>query len=259
MEGLDERGLEMGLWRWLDKRAHRESRIVTSLDLTQVEERGSRRWLVSQQRIFEALTTLMDNDIIDVVYGDGSSRLIVLVRPPAEKISEEDCSPPRAAGAGGVSLARSAGTNTDPSPCDARRYEVPDDSAKAGLGQESAQPARTYVRLARDVFPPLMRQHGVGVRMPQDDLAAFAKNLRDWHDKHEISYDTIRLMMEEFVRHPEWCRRSRGAPWKVFLSRRSQILSLLDAQRGFDPSNRRHQKTEGYWRQRHTSRAISPA
>ena len=280
MEGLDERGPEMGLWRWLDERANRKTDVVPR-DLLWVEEEGARRVLGSrstanQDRILAALVTLTDNDIIETVDYGGSKRVKVLLKPPSEKNPVEDCSGPNPAERRGVSLARSAGvtepttivgrstggqTGSDGKSQDRNTTHLFRSLVRVGpQGQESAQKYERRDRarvLAQDVFPRLLREHGV--RISSGNWQALTWHFRRWHDEG-ISYGQIQLWIEEFVQHPQWCR-SKNPPGGSFVGRRSMIEELMETRQRRDPSGRQFQRPDDdrYWLGRLTPSAVSTA
>jgi hypothetical protein len=88
-----------------------------------------------------------------------------------------------------------------------------------------SESAQNSVSLARDIFPRLVKQNPLQANWP-----ALAKNLKLWNQQG-VEWSFIRQMMEEFAQHPEWCRRSRRSPWLVFVSKRSDLSSLVSHQR----------------------------
>jgi hypothetical protein len=85
-------------------------------------------------------------------------------------------------------------------------------------GPPSAQNSTT---LARDVFPQLVTENPF-----QRNWPALARNLKLWH-KDGMNWDFMRWMMEEFAKHPEWCRRAKTPPWRVFLARKQELVTMV--------------------------------
>jgi hypothetical protein len=71
----------------------------------------------------------------------------------------------------------------------------------------------------------------------------------------------MKLMMDEFGKHADWCRRSKKPAWRIFLARYDELLALVTSQQRRDPANRKFSTGKGkeYWLDRHTPRAYSPA
>jgi hypothetical protein len=122
------------------------------------------------------------------------------------------------------------------------------DSNTNGVKSESAQ--KPMDRLVRD-FPRLVREAGIQMTplQAEDCFAVLGNNLRKWHCDLDVSINDIRLMMEEFIRHPEWCRRSQRSPWQVFLSRRLQLAGLIAYNKRQHPGNRRFVTDDEHWQQ----------
>jgi len=101
----------------------------------------------------------------------------------------------------------------------------------------------------------------VGVDPAQCKPEALAHNLKTWKRQYGIGLDTLRLMMEEFARHPDWWRRSDKPPWRVFLARRDELTTLIAKRQRRDPSRREPGERKGrdYWLGRHTTTSYSTA
>jgi hypothetical protein len=59
-----------------------------------------------------------------------------------------------------------------------------------------------------------------------------------------VNLSFVRRMMEEFVRHPTWCERSRRPAWQVFIGRREELIKRVRIQQG---RNTRHSGGAEYW------------
>jgi hypothetical protein len=133
---------------------------------------------------------------------------------------------------------------------------IPGAFAFNGVKSESVQ--NPVSLLARDFFPTVLPEN---IR-PQCKFEAMARNLKTWKPKYGISIETLRLMMEEFGRHPEWYHRSRTPVWRVFLARRDQLVTLVTSQQARDPAarvNSRNYTGPGSYWDCHTPRTYSPA
>jgi hypothetical protein len=123
-----------------------------------------------------------------------------------------------------------------------------------GVKSESAQKPVGVISLAKHFFPEVVRGAGIQMTPLQTDTAALIRVLRHWKSLG-VDLLTMKLMMEEFVRHPEWCQRSKRSPWQVFVSRRGDLASEVAYRQRKDPANRRWAGTgEDYWLGRHTPR-----
>jgi len=130
-----------------------------------------------------------------------------------------------------------------------------------GFKSKSVQKPINTVQLARDYFPQVMAGTGMrGIRL-QSNWPALAKNLKLWKVNYGATITSIQQMMDEFARHPEWCRASNKPPWRIFLAKRDELATLAAAQQARDPGNRKYSAGQGrdYWFGRHTPRAYSPA
>jgi hypothetical protein len=107
-----------------------------------------------------------------------------------------------------------------------------------GVKSESVQKSATTVSLAKYFFPEVVRAAGIQMTPLQTNGPALASHLNRWK-LQGVDLETMKLMMEEFARHPEWCRRSRKTPWQVFVGRRGELASLLAYRMRKDPANRR--------------------
>ena len=130
-------------------------------------------------------------------------------------------------------------------------------SPVSSLGVKSESVQNPVSLLARDFFPTVFS----GDMRPQLNWQALARGLKIWRSDHSISLNTMRLMMVEFGRHPEWWRRSDKPVWVVFLGRRDKLAALVESRRKRHPGDRRYSAGQGrdYWLGRHTPRSYSPA
>jgi hypothetical protein len=77
------------------------------------------------------------------------------------------------------------------------------------------------IKLAKDVFAQLVEENPL-----QRNSAALADNLKRWH-RDGMEWTFIEQMMEEFAKHPEWCRRAKTPPWRVFLARKQELVTMV--------------------------------
>jgi len=130
--------------------------------------------------------------------------------------------------------------------------------ASRGVKSRSVQ---NTVQLARDFFPLVLERAGMD-KMPDQKVYAIAHHLNMWKTRYDYSLSTMRLMMEEFGRHADWCRRSKKPAWQIFLGRHDELHALVSAQQKRDPAARRFREGwtgEGSYWNRHTPRSVSPA
>jgi hypothetical protein len=97
--------------------------------------------------------------------------------------------------------------------------------------------------LARDIFPQVVG----GMTPLQANWPALAVNLKRWPEKYGIDFPLIYRMMEEFAQHPDWIRRSRNSPWKVFLTHRQDLVDRVLHQ----------EQRSAMWSERPTPRSYS--
>jgi len=244
---------------WLGRKANR--RGIVAMEYDRLEDRIYREVGIRHPR--EVLGYLIPY-YIEKAYEGEPIRFRILVKCGCQNFSREDCSAPPAAGGRGTSLAaKPLGTRPEPSgasEAESRRGEA-SQANKTITSFFTTPPSRKKwppdVELARDYFPQLLLQHGHTRFTSWTNVPAFSRNLRQWHDRDGIDYPMIRLMMEEFAHHPEWCRRSKNMPWKVFLARRTQLTEILLVQQRKDPANRRFSNGDSgegsYWNRRPTS------
>jgi len=146
----------------------------------------------------------------------------------------------------------------------ARSAEVPDPAfggsrflVRASSRAAAKKSPDTTMSLARYFFPQVVKGAGIQMNPLQANAPALAHHLNRWK-LQGIEVTVIRLMMEEFARHPEWCRRSQKSPWQVFVGRRGDLASLVAAQQARDPGARTGTiRGAGYW-DHPTPRAYSP-
>jgi hypothetical protein len=123
-----------------------------------------------------------------------------------------------------------------------------------GVKSESAQKPVSTVYLSKCFFPAIVRAAGIQMNPLQTNGAALTQHLNRWR-LQGVDMLTIQLMMEEFARHPEWCRGARRPPWRVFVGRRDEIASIVAFRKTKDPSNRRWSGSgKEFWLGRHTPR-----
>jgi hypothetical protein len=121
-------------------------------------------------------------------------------------------------------------------------------------GPEPTFPNSPVVKLARETFPALCVESEIQFLPFQMNWLGLSRHINQWR-KDGMTLSFISQMMEEFFHHPEWCRRSGRAPWRVFVSHRDQLVDLVLTRQRRDPGSRRHSAGQGtdYWSRRGTS------
>jgi hypothetical protein len=85
-----------------------------------------------------------------------------------------------------------------------------------------------WYQLAGEVFPKVCTSCGIRVVPSEINTPALARNLRLWWEKDKQFGPTfIEAMMWEFGKHSQWAGRSRRPAWRVFLSYRPELVSLV--------------------------------
>jgi len=98
------------------------------------------------------------------------------------------------------------------------------------------------VDLCRVFFPNLVEDHGLET-IPRDVYwKGLYRCVKDLEYEYKVTTPFVRRMMEEFVRHPAWCQRSHQPAYRVFMTRRQELVKLVRAQEKRDPGNRRYSK-----------------
>ena len=128
--------------------------------------------------------------------------------------------------------------------------------ASPGGMEGSAQKPVTTVSLSKYFFPEVVRAAGIQMTPLQTNGPALAHHLNQWK-LQGIDLSTMQLMMEEFARHPEWCRRSRKPPWRVFIARRDELASIVAFRKRKDPARRRWSGGRDYFLSPPTPRVVS--
>jgi hypothetical protein len=107
---------------------------------------------------------------------------------------------------------------------------------RPGVKQRSAQnevgpgTGKLRVQLCRDFFPSLVEDHGLET-IPRDLYwRALVSQVKRLELVYRVNTPFVRQMMEEFVQHPEWCRRSHRPAWRVFVSRWQELVKRVHAQ-----------------------------
>jgi hypothetical protein len=230
---------------WVSRKAlKRRSRTIVMDWLDLVDTIAQEKVILPEQRVSDALTSLMDLDWVQKTNegflvrkfftgtsrhpGFSGSERVSLV---AERLDDED-------------------TNNLGSP------ETSKASRSLGVKHESVpkyvgtpRPTGPRVELCRDFFPSLMKEH----QMETIPAPMYSKALYSQVKKMQIDYKLnlsfVRQMMEEFVQHPLWCERSHRLAWQVFISRREELIKRVHAQKQKDPGNRRFSDGRGreYW------------
>lgn len=114
----------------------------------------------------------------------------------------------------------------------------------SGEMEGSAQKSLSTLYLAKMLFPALVRK--AGIPMSGSYGPALAHHMNRWQAQG-LDLKTIELMVREFARHPEWCRRSKVPPWRVFIAKQDELRSRVEYQRRKDPANRRWSGGRDYW------------
>ena len=239
---------EHTLLHWMTRRARKGGTLrgVVPLEYERLVDRARRD---GNPRAEEALRHLFDASYIEKVDLGESFSFKVLVRCFR---SDYLCFSPSAAGARGDSLVPKALDGAED------RSVSPGPELAKGLGRHEGlsgitsvssifatrlpknqeRPKKPETRLAQDVFPQVLNAHHFGVMYPQHSWMGLAQGLRRWHDLYDVPYTLVPTLIQEFVQHPDWCRRSKRAPWLVFLSRRQDLLDLVANQQRRDPGRR---------------------
>jgi len=236
---------------------------------THVNARGVVRDFDDRTKVF-ALRHLIDGGYIEKLTFEDSYRFKLLIRCPGQESFFEKVSP-RASSASpqDTNLSRSdgLGAGADESARFHRADEVTGmsitelettDSEWHPSAKKRERRQDPEVLLARDVFPDLARLNKRDRRL--HEVGPLVGQLRLWEKKYGYDWAFVRLLMEEFGKHPEWYR---GRPaWEVFVTRRRVLAALVVHRQKRDPSNRRWGTNRGreYWvGSRPTPRAVSPA
>jgi hypothetical protein len=90
----------------------------------------------------------------------------------------------------------------------------------------------------------MVREAGIRFLPGETKWGPLAQHFRLWQ-KEGLDLAFIEDMVKEFVKHPEWCRKSNRAPWLVFLSRRTDLVSRVARQRQRDEPGRH--RVDGDW------------
>lgn len=98
--------------------------------------------------------------------------------------------------------------------------------ASNGVKSESVQKSTTTIYLAKYFFPEVVRGAGIQMTPLQTNSAALGHHLNRWK-LQGVDLSTMKLMMREFARHPEWCQHSGKPPWQVFVGRRGELASIV--------------------------------
>jgi hypothetical protein len=90
-------------------------------------------------------------------------------------------------------------------------------------------------RLVREVFPQMCQECGIHL-LPDFEWhdrarGALAGSFNRWHEKDHLDLAFIEDMIWEFGRHRQWCVKSNREAWRVLLSRKDELRSLVLAQR----------------------------
>jgi hypothetical protein len=178
------------------------------------------------------------------IHGDGEGGFEILEPchcPPREKFSTFLPTTRPQAGASGTVAAHAAEVERVPGLAsgagvaggtEARRREVESERAPAGAyyAPNPRNPHSPLVRLAREVFPQVCQECGIRLLPPEMKWLALANQISIWLEEG-LDPKFIEDTMWEFGRHPEWARKSRRPAWRVFLSRKQELVSLVVSHR----------------------------
>jgi hypothetical protein len=102
------------------------------------------------------------------------------------------------------------------------------------------------VQLCREFFPNLVEDHNLETIPRKLYWKLLYGQVQKLEQEYQVDLPFVRRMMEEFVRHPLWCKRSRRPAWQVFVGRREELLKLVLIQRRRNPHHR-DQSKEFWW------------
>jgi hypothetical protein len=119
---------------------------------------------------------------------------------------------------------------------------LPVTNANGGM-ERSAQKSTVY--LATYFFPQVVRGAGIQMTPLQINGAALAHHLNRWK-LQGVDLLTMKRMMEEFAKHPAWCRNARRPPWRVFVGKREDLASLVASNQRRHPGNNRNKDWLAY-------------
>jgi hypothetical protein len=151
---------------------------------------------------------------------------------------------PGAAG-GSVGTMRSARSTGATPPVYCFETQSVDMGSVVGVKYRTVEKSATTVYLSKYLFPQLMRGAGIEMNPLQINGAALTNHLNRWK-LQGIDFTTMKRMMEEFARHPEWCRGARVSPWRVFVGRRGELASLVASNQRRHPGNNRNKDWLAY-------------
>jgi hypothetical protein len=107
-------------------------------------------------------------------------------------------------------------------------------STKSPLGSPSPSPSPSnenlyWERSARTVGPMTQLLHHFAQVCPdynRSDRGILFRAFRAWK-KEGIPTKFQTAMVDEFIRHPDWCRRSQRSPVMVFTSHKTELLAII--------------------------------
>lgn len=247
-----------GVHEWMSEKALRRRNGIIPGGKHDIVERIAREKCFPAREVADAFQTLRDQGAVEV-FGEGKGFLVPeRIRhvfdanphtPPPERDTLAGVKP---TGCRALKSEASAASEAPPAfdfpeSSEARRTGGMEESAHK-YGPAPKNPSSRAVQMARELFIDLCEEHGIA-NIPYPKWSGLARRLRQWEEEEGIDLNLSRQMMEEFVRHPEWCRSSTKLPWEVFVYRKNKLMSLVTNRLRRDPANRRYSSSNGaeYW------------
>ena len=257
-EGLVPPCLELGraehqTLRWLTRHSNKKGLIP--LDQPTLAERINRQVLHGGASPYAVLIHLHDGGCLRKVDGEGFE---VLVFCYCEKFGGELSTQPHIGASPTATIRRSRVVDRRLLGLVERSEAKPEELQGQVDGNLSLRQSnvRSPVPGLVDAFFEVAVNQGLMQNWQPRNGGALGANIKQWIQQG-MSVSTVRDMIEEFVKHPEWCRRSRASVWKVFVYRRDELATILATRQRRDPGNRKYAIGTEYWLGRHTPRAYS--
>ena len=248
-----------GVHEWVTRRSRRRKSRIIPLGWDGLISAISRDLAFSWRETADALQSLLDLEWAEKV--DEGFRVLV------EKNLAELAAQPGAAGREGGSLVAKRLDADDAifplfgeASAASRIPGVMGKSAQFYGGTRTPRPSGLRVELCRDFFTNLVEAHRMETIPGHLYWRGLCSQVKKFQGDYQVDLTFVRQMMEEFVRHPEWCQRSRRPAWQVFISRREELLGLVKLRQRHHPGDRRYQvEGDQGWlttgRERHTQGA----